>query len=146
MVLLSSACGASARVAAAAKSVSSRRSTIRSTFIWVYRSSCDNVFFVVSGFLITLISIRRFGSLAQLRPGFFYRIRFARIASPLLLLLAVLSVMHLAGVPEFRIKPQVARATDSVIYEISIIYLRNIPHNSTIRYNIWLRGLSRKYP
>ncbi len=67
-----------------------------------------SAFFVVSGFLITLVSIRRFGSLAQLRPGSFYRIRFARIAPPLLLLLAVLSVMHLAGVPEFRIKPQVA--------------------------------------
>jgi peptidoglycan/LPS O-acetylase OafA/YrhL len=67
-----------------------------------------SAFFVVSGFLITLISIRRFGSLAQIRAGRFYRIRFARIAPPLLLLLAVLSAMHLAGVADFRIKPQVA--------------------------------------
>jgi peptidoglycan/LPS O-acetylase OafA/YrhL len=67
-----------------------------------------SAFFVVSGFLITLISIRRFGSLAQMRAGRFYRIRFARIAPPLLLLLAVLSAMHLAGVADFRIKPQVA--------------------------------------
>jgi len=66
-----------------------------------------SAFFVVSGFLITLISIRRFGSLAQVRAGSFYRIRFARIAPPLLLLLAVLSAMHLAGVADFRIKPQV---------------------------------------
>lgn len=67
-----------------------------------------SAFFVVSGFLITLISIRRFGSLAQMSLGRFYRIRFARIAPPLLLLLAVLGVMHLAGVADFRIKPQVA--------------------------------------
>ncbi|MGH8318881.1 MAG: acyltransferase family protein [Steroidobacteraceae bacterium] len=67
-----------------------------------------SAFFVVSGFLITLISIHRFGSLGQMRPGRFYRIRFARIAPPLLLLLAVLSAMHLARVPDFRIKPQVA--------------------------------------
>ncbi len=67
-----------------------------------------SAFFVVSGFLITLVSIRRFGSLAQMRAGRFYRIRFARIAPPLLLLLAVLSVLHLAGVPDFRIKPEVA--------------------------------------
>lgn len=54
-----------------------------------------------------MISIRRFGSLAQVRAGSFYRIRLARIAPLLLLLLAVLSAMHLAGVADFRIKPQV---------------------------------------
>ena len=67
-----------------------------------------SIFFVVSGFLITLISIRRFGSLGQIRPGTFYRIRFARIAPPLLLLLAALSILHLAGMSYFRIRPQVA--------------------------------------
>ena len=67
-----------------------------------------SAFFVVSGFLITLISIRRFGSLGHVRAGRFYRLRFARIAPPLLLLLAVLSAMHLAGVTDFRIKPGVA--------------------------------------
>src|ERR1700677_4106387 len=44
------------------------------------------VFFAISGFLITFTSLRRFGSLAGMRPARFYRIRFARIA-PLLLLL-----------------------------------------------------------
>jgi peptidoglycan/LPS O-acetylase OafA/YrhL len=56
------------------------------------------VFFAVSGFLITLTSLRRFGSLAAMRPAIFYRIRFARIMPLLLLLLAVLSVLHLAHV------------------------------------------------
>lgn len=74
-----------------------------------------SAFFVVSGFLITLISIHRFGSLGQMHPGRFYRIRFARIAPPLLLLLAVLSVMHLAGVPDFRIKPQVATLPQALL-------------------------------
>ena len=66
-----------------------------------------SAFFVVSGFLITLTSIRRFGSLDEMRVGRFYRIRFARIAPPLFLLLVVLSAMHLAKVPRFRINPQV---------------------------------------
>jgi peptidoglycan/LPS O-acetylase OafA/YrhL len=61
------------------------------------------VFFAVSGFLITLTSLRRFGSLEQMRPMTFYRIRFARIAPLLLLLLAVLSVLHLTHVDGFRI-------------------------------------------
>jgi peptidoglycan/LPS O-acetylase OafA/YrhL len=61
------------------------------------------VFFAVSGFLITLTSLRRFGSLGQMRPTMFYRIRFARIAPLLLLLLAVLSLLHLGHVEGFRI-------------------------------------------
>ena len=61
------------------------------------------VFFAVSGFLITLTSLRRFGSLGAMRPLTFYRIRFARIAPLLLLLLAVLSLLHLGHVEGFRI-------------------------------------------
>jgi peptidoglycan/LPS O-acetylase OafA/YrhL len=61
------------------------------------------VFFAVSGFLITLTSLRRFGSLAAMRAAVFYRIRFARIMPLLVLLLAVLSVLHLANVEGYRI-------------------------------------------
>ena len=61
------------------------------------------IFFAVSGFLITLTSLRRFGELRKMRPARFYRIRFARIAPLLLLILAVLSVLHLAHAPGFRI-------------------------------------------
>lgn len=63
------------------------------------------VFFAISGFLITLTSLRRFGSLAQMRAGAFYRIRFARIAPLFLALLAVLSALHLLHASGFRIKP-----------------------------------------
>ena len=58
------------------------------------------VFFAVSGFLITLTSLRRFGGLDALKPAVFYRIRFARIAPLLLLvvgLLSALALMHADG-------------------------------------------------
>ena len=78
---------------------------------WVFHLFFTNgnngvtVFFAVSGFLITLTSLRRFGSLAQVRPSSFYRIRFARIAPLLLLVLAVLSLLHLMHASGFRIPP-----------------------------------------
>lgn len=59
------------------------------------------MFFAVSGFLITSTSLRRWGSLPQISVGDFYKLRFARIAPLLLLLLAVLSVLHLADVSGF---------------------------------------------
>ncbi|HEY0795483.1 MAG TPA: acyltransferase [Acidisarcina sp.] len=66
------------------------------------------VFFAVSGFLITTTSLRRFGSLAEMKPAAFYRIRFARIAPLLLLVLVVLSALHLANASGFRINPKQA--------------------------------------
>jgi peptidoglycan/LPS O-acetylase OafA/YrhL len=59
------------------------------------------MFFAVSGFLITSITLRRWGLLAQVNLPGFYRLRFARIAPLLLLLLAVLSGLHFAGIHHF---------------------------------------------
>jgi peptidoglycan/LPS O-acetylase OafA/YrhL len=59
------------------------------------------MFFAVSGFLITSTSLRRWGPLRQINVGDFYKLRFARIAPLLLLLLAVLSVLHFADVGGF---------------------------------------------
>jgi len=59
------------------------------------------MFFAVSGFLITSTSIRRWGTLAKVIPRDFYALRFARIAPLLLLLLAVLCVLHAAGLEDF---------------------------------------------
>ena len=59
------------------------------------------MFFAVSGFLITLITLRRWGSLAQVSLRGFYLLRFARIAPLLLLLLVILSGLHLAGIQHF---------------------------------------------
>ena len=66
-----------------------------------------SAFFAVSGFLITFVSIRRFGRLADLSLRTFYRIRFARIAPSLILLLALLSGLHLYGPEGFHIRPSV---------------------------------------
>lgn len=59
------------------------------------------MFFAISGFLITSVSIRRWGGLARVRTLDFYRIRFARIAPLLLLLLSILTVLDLARVPDY---------------------------------------------
>ncbi|HEY4010690.1 MAG TPA: acyltransferase [Acidobacteriaceae bacterium] len=64
-------------------------------------------FFAVSGFLITLTSLRRFGSLERVRPRVFYRIRFARIMPLLLLMLLVLSALDLAHVKGYVINEKV---------------------------------------
>jgi peptidoglycan/LPS O-acetylase OafA/YrhL len=59
------------------------------------------MFFVVSGFLITSISLRRWSPLSRISLRDFYILRFARIAPLLLALLALLSVLHFARVPHF---------------------------------------------
>src|SRR5579863_8026134 len=59
------------------------------------------MFFVISGFLITSITIRRWGSLPQVSLRGFYRFRFARIAPLLLLLLAVLCTLHFADMHHY---------------------------------------------
>ena len=59
------------------------------------------IFFAVSGFLITSTSIRRWGALSQVAAPAFYRLRFARIAPLLGLLLLVLSLLHFAGVKHY---------------------------------------------
>lgn len=71
------------------------------------------IFFAVSGFLITTTAIRRWG------PGIdisgFYRLRFARIAPLLLLLLAILSTLDLAQVKNFVINPKVATLPSALL-------------------------------
>ena len=64
------------------------------------------IFFAVSGFLITSVTLRRWSPLAQINVRAFYRIRFARIAPLLILLLAVLSALDLCHVPDFVINPK----------------------------------------
>jgi peptidoglycan/LPS O-acetylase OafA/YrhL len=77
-----------------------------SHFVWRNGGNGVTIFFAVSGFLITLTSLRRFGSLRAMLPAMFYRIRFARIMPLLLLLLVVLSALHLLHVDAFVIKEQ----------------------------------------
>ena len=66
-------------------------------------------FFVISGFLITGLSIKRWGQLGHIDIGSFYRMRAARILPCLFLLLLVLSTLHLLHFLAFSIRPE--RAT-----------------------------------
>lgn len=59
------------------------------------------VFFVISGFLITTRSLHRWGSLDAIDLPDFYVRRAARILPCLVLLLATLSALHLAGVTHY---------------------------------------------
>lgn len=64
------------------------------------------VFFVISGFLITRLSISRWGPLGHIHSGRFYALRMARIVPCLLLLLLVLTTLHLLGIANFIIAPE----------------------------------------
>jgi len=59
------------------------------------------IFFAVSGFLITSTAMRRWGSLSRVNIRDFYLLRFARIGPLLFLLLAVLSILHFANLEHF---------------------------------------------
>ena len=59
------------------------------------------IFFAVSGFLITSTALRRWGPLPKISLRGFYLMRFARIAPLLLLLLAILSTLHFADLGDF---------------------------------------------
>ncbi len=63
-------------------------------------------FFVISGFLITRLSLRRWGTLHEISPAAFYGLRAARILPCLLLVVALSSVLHLLEVPPFVIRPE----------------------------------------
>ena len=65
------------------------------------------IFFAVSGFLITSTALRRWDSVARVNIRDFYILRFARIAPLLLLLLAILSALHLAHLEHFVVSQKV---------------------------------------
>ncbi len=81
----------------------------------LWRLLCRNgndavrMFFVISGFLITTNSLRRWGSLPAVDVRRFYSLRFARIAPTLGALLMVASALHLARLGGYTIDP--ARAS-----------------------------------
>ena len=56
-------------------------------------------FFVISGFLITGLSIRRWEKLGNVHAGSFFRMRAARILPCLFLVLTVLTLLHFLEVP-----------------------------------------------
>jgi peptidoglycan/LPS O-acetylase OafA/YrhL len=64
------------------------------------------IFFAISGFLITSITLKRWGSLEKINVRDFYLLRLARIGPLLLALLAVLSVLHFARLQDFVVSAQ----------------------------------------
>jgi peptidoglycan/LPS O-acetylase OafA/YrhL len=76
-----------------------------SSLVWNGQQGVQ-IFFAVSGFLITATSLRRWKSLQRISVADFYRLRFARIAPLLVGLLAILSVLHLAHVRHFVVRPE----------------------------------------
>jgi peptidoglycan/LPS O-acetylase OafA/YrhL len=66
------------------------------------------VFFVISGYLITSTSLRRFGSLERVSAKTFYAFRFARIFPCLLLVLTMITGLALAGIEIFRGNTQIS--------------------------------------
>lgn len=73
------------------------------------------MFFVVSGFLITHHSLRRWKALPGIELAGFYWLRFTRIYPCLLLLLLVLSSLHGLGAPGFVIDPQKSSLVRAVV-------------------------------
>jgi peptidoglycan/LPS O-acetylase OafA/YrhL len=67
-----------------------------SSLVWNGQQGVQ-IFFSVSGFLITATSLRRWGAPSRVSVVEFYQLRFARIAPLLLGLLAILSILHFAG-------------------------------------------------
>jgi peptidoglycan/LPS O-acetylase OafA/YrhL len=59
------------------------------------------IFFVISGFLIATNSMQRWGRLGAIDARAFYARRAARIVPCLVALVAILSVLHLARVPDY---------------------------------------------
>jgi peptidoglycan/LPS O-acetylase OafA/YrhL len=78
------------------------------------------IFFAVSGFLITSTSLRRWGSLNRISIRDFYAIRFARIGPLFLVLLIILSVLHLAGVPHFVVPSRVGGLGSALLAALTL--------------------------
>jgi peptidoglycan/LPS O-acetylase OafA/YrhL len=66
------------------------------------------IFFVISGYLITSTSIRRWNSPDKLVIKDFYTLRFARIAPLMLLLLTVLCILHYSHVTGYVVQQRPA--------------------------------------
>jgi peptidoglycan/LPS O-acetylase OafA/YrhL len=75
-------------------------SQLVSTLVWNGQFGVQ-IFFAISGFLITATTLRRWSSPSRTSIRSFYLLRFARIAPLLLLLLTILSALHLAHAAEF---------------------------------------------
>ena len=75
------------------------------TLVWNGQFAVQ-MFFVISGYLITSTSIRRWKGPDTLKIKSFYLLRFARIAPLMILLLLILSGLHLGHVTGYLVSPK----------------------------------------
>ncbi|RRA50136.1 acyltransferase [Acidipila sp. EB88] len=75
------------------------------TLVWNGQFAVQ-MFFVISGYLITSTSMRRWKGPETLEVRAFYLLRFARIAPLMILVLLLLSVLHLVHVPGYVVSPK----------------------------------------
>jgi peptidoglycan/LPS O-acetylase OafA/YrhL len=92
---------------------------LAATLLWSGQNGVQ-MFFAVSGFLITSTSIRRWGCLSRLDAGAFYRLRFARIAPLLILLLLLLSMLHAASLKDFVVREQMGGLGRALLAALSL--------------------------
>ena len=69
--------------------------------IFVSGTEGVRIFFVVSGFIITMTSLNRYSDLRNINIKQFYLFRFARIAPCLIALLVILTALHFLGVKNY---------------------------------------------
>jgi peptidoglycan/LPS O-acetylase OafA/YrhL len=77
------------------------------------------IFFAVSGFLITATTLRRWGALQHVSLRGFYLMRFARIAPLFLMLLFVLAILHFARVKYFVVSAETGGLSRAIIAALS---------------------------
>ena len=100
------------------------------------------IFFAVSGFLITSTTIRRWGSVSRVSVRGFYLMRFARIAPLLLLLLIVLSILDIAQFNDFVVSSKtggLARALFAALtFHVNVLEARRgyLPGNWDILWSL----------
>jgi peptidoglycan/LPS O-acetylase OafA/YrhL len=92
---------------------------LTSTLVWNGQNGVQ-IFFAVSGFLITSTSLRRWGSLGGIDLRDFYLLRVARIAPLLLLLLAILCSLHAAGFSDFVVTAKTGGLSRAVLAALTI--------------------------
>jgi peptidoglycan/LPS O-acetylase OafA/YrhL len=78
------------------------------------------IFFAISGFLITSTSLRRWGSLSRISIPGFYTMRFARIVPLLAALLLLLSTLHFAHLHNFVVQQKTGGFARAVLAALTL--------------------------
>lgn len=86
------------------------------------------MFFTISGFLITSISLRRYDNLESMNVWHFYRLRAARILPPLFLALTIIVILALFGLESFRNKDGGGNLPDSYLV-VAVLSVLTFWHN-----------------